>query len=170
MKRLCLITILILAISLKAKAPNLGTEYLEQRFNNYVQTILEEIALNKRIDTIVETIKFVESSGRYHLKGKSREYGAYQFTKATWRYYSYIFFKELLDITIPENQDKVARAKVEMLVKNDFTDEEIAAFWNSGTKDNWENKIGINKYGVRYNVPRYVEKFMKIKNELICYE
>jgi hypothetical protein len=169
MKKLCLITILILAISLNVKAPNLGKDYLEQRFETTVQTILDEINLNKRIDLLLETIKIVESRNRYNLKGGSMEYGAYQFTRATWKYYSYMFFKKLLDITIPENQDKVARAKVEMLVRNEFTNEEIAAFWNSGTRNNWETKVGTNKYGVKYSVPNYVKNFIKTKNELICY-
>jgi hypothetical protein len=169
MRKLCLIISLILVISLTSKAPNLDRTYLEQRFEHTVQTILNEIAFNKRVDLLLETIKYIESRNNYHLKGGSREYGAYQFTRATWRYYSYMFFKELLDITIPENQDKVARAKVEMLVKNGFTNEEIAAFWNSGTRNNWKTKIGINKYGVKYDVPKYVETFIKIKNELICY-
>ena len=58
----------------------------------------------------------------------------------------------------PENQDKIARKKIENLVKAGFTDSEIASFWNSGSLK-WEGKIGINKYGVKYNVPKYVENF-----------
>jgi hypothetical protein len=166
MRKLCLTLVFILVISLNSRAPNLDRTYLEQRFEHAVQTILDEIAFNKRVDLLLETIKYIESRNNYHLKGKSKEYGSYQFTRATWRYYSYMFFRELLDITIPENQDKVARSKVEMLVRNGFTNEEIAAFWNSGSRNNWQYKIGRNRYGVRYNVPRYVEKFIKIKNEL----
>jgi len=162
MRKLCLITILILAINLNVKAPTHSDDFITKR----TEQIFKEIDIKKRINLLLKTIKIIESRDNYHLKGLSGEYGAYQFTKSTWKYYSYIFFKELLDIKMPENQDKIAKAKIEMLVRNGFTNEEIAAFWNSGSKNNWETKVGINKYGVKYNVPRYVKDFIKIKNEL----
>jgi len=165
MKRICIILSLILAINLSSKAPTLDKEFLETRFNNNVK----EILLQDRINLILKTIRIIESRENYQLKGKSKEYGAYQFTKATWKYYSYVFFKKYLDIKIPENQDLVARAKVDMLVRNGFTNEEIASFWNSGSKK-WKGKIGTNKYGVKYNVPNYVNKFIKTKNLLKWYE
>lgn len=166
MKRLCLITTLFLGISLNTKAPNLHSEFLQFRFETTVNKILTEIALQERIDRLLKTIRIIETRENYQLKGKSREYGAYQFTPATWRWYCKMFFNETLDITVPENQDKVARAKLEMLVRNGFTDEEIASFWNSGRKE-WEGRVGINKYGVKYNVPKYVREFIKIKNNLV---
>lgn len=157
MRKLCIFLIL-LGISLNSFAPVLSRYYINERFDNTVK----EVLIEQRVDIILKTLRFIESRNDYSLSGASGEYGAYQFTSSTWKYYSYIFFKEYLDITIPDNQDKVARAKVRMLVDNNFTDEEIASFWNSGKKD-YKGRIGVNKYGVRYNVPEYVNKFINTK-------
>ena len=157
MKKICLIIFIVLGDHLTTLAPVLDGEYKNNRFEQIVKVIEEEIAFNKRVDLLLETIKIIESGGNYSIKGKSLEYGAYQFTSTTYRMYSYLYFKELLPMT-PENQDKIARKKIENLVKAGFTDSEIASFWNSGSPE-WEGKIGINKYGVKYNVPKYVENF-----------
>jgi len=168
MKRLCLIALLLLGVQLCLKAPNLNSAYIQFRFETEVQGILEEALLQERISHLLYTIRTIESRNTYTLKGQSGEYGAYQFTKATWTAYCLLYFKEVLDKTIPENQDKVAEKKIKFLVKQGFTDEQIAAVWNSGTPK-WEGKIGINKYGVKYNVPKYVRDFMVIKNKLTNY-
>ena len=164
MKKICLIIFIVLGAHLNTLAPVLNKEYRNNRFEQIVKIIEEEIAFNKRVDLLLQTIKIIESGGNYNIKGKSSEYGAYQFTSATYRMYSYLYFKKLLPMT-PENQDKIARKKVENLVKAGFTDSEIASFWNSGSPK-WEGKIGINKYGVKYNVPKYVEKFNKTIKKL----
>lgn len=157
MKKICLIIFIVLGGHLNTLAPVLDGEYRNNRFEQIVKVIEEEIAFNKRVDLLLQAIKIIESRGNYSVKGESSEYGAYQFTNATYRMYSYLYFKELLPMT-PENQDKIARKKIENLVKAGFTDSEIASFWNSGSPK-WEGKIGINKYGVKYNVPKYVENF-----------
>lgn len=164
MKKICLIIFIVLGGRLNTLAPVLDREYRNNRFEQIVKVIEEKIAFNKRVDLLLQTIKIVESGGDYTVKGKSSEYGAYQFTSATYKMYSYLYFKELLPMT-PENQDKIARKKIENLVKTGFTDSEIASFWNSGSPK-WEGKIGINKYGVKYNVPKYVEKFDKTIKKL----
>jgi hypothetical protein len=157
MKKICLIIFIVLGAHLNTLAPILDKEYRNNRFEQIVKIIEEEIAFNKRVDLLLQAIKIVESGGDYTIKGKSGEIGAYQFTRATYRMYSYLYFKELLPMT-PENQDKIARKKIENLVKAGFTDSEIASFWNSGSPK-WKGKVGVNKYGVKYNVPKYVEKF-----------
>lgn len=164
MKKICLIIFIVLGARLITLAPVLDKEYKNNRFEQIVKVIEEKIAFNKRVDLLLETIKIIESGGNYNTKGKSLEYGAYQFTNATYRMYSYLYFKELLPMT-PENQDKIARKKVENLVKAGFTDSEIASFWNSGSPK-WEGKIGVNKYGVKYNVPKYVSDFNNTLNKL----
>lgn len=168
MKKVCGIIILILLINLGAHqdslAPVLSIEYRDSRFNTTVKLIEEEIVFNKRVSILLKAIKLVESKGDYTAKGESGEKGAYQFTNATYRMYSYLYFKELLPMT-PENQDKIATKKIENLVRAGFTDSEIASFWNCGSPK-WEGKIGVNKYGVKYNVPQYVKNINKAIKKL----
>ena len=140
-------------IAINIYAPTLDQE--EQR-NARMEEEMRRIEREKRIDLLLEAIRIVESGGVYDTKGASGEYGAYQFTKPTWRMYSYLYFREILDMT-PENQDKVARRKVEKLVDNGFSDKEIASFWNSGRRD-WRGRVGVNQWGVRYDVPNHVRK------------
>jgi hypothetical protein len=118
-----------------------------------IETAMER---ENRIERLLYAIREVESGGNYEMVGGSREYGAYQFTMATWRMYTFLYFREILEMS-PENQDRVARQKVENLVDAGFSDREIASIWNCGKPD-WEGRIGVNRYGVRYNVPHHVEK------------
>ena len=119
-----------------------------------------EKARYQRVENILSTIRILESANDYSAEGGSGEYGAYQFKFSTFDKFSREYFGELLDIKIPENQDMVARKKVEALIDAGFSDTDIAAIWNSGSHLGWQNKAGVNKHGVRYNVPRYVEKFI----------
>lgn len=127
----------------------------------------EEIALHKeyyiklenKIELILQTIRWIESRGNYHIVGKSKEYGAYQFSPTTWKRHCHVFFGKELNIKDPANQDAVARMKVEKLLAKGYDIEQIASIWNSGRID-YEGRIGINKYGVKYNVPKYVNTFM----------
>lgn len=115
---------------------------------------IEDIALK-----IIKVIKSIESSGKYNAIGDSGEYGAYQIMKDTWKYWCIIYFGEILEPTI-ENQDKVALEVVKALLIREHSPKEIASIWNCGSPK-WDGKIGVNKYGVNYNVPMYVNKFIK---------
>ena len=119
----------------------------------------------QRIDNILLSLRTIESHGDYEAVGGSGEYGAYQFTPESFAQYSYRHFGELLDITLPENQNKVARKKVEELIDNGYTEEQIASIWNSG-RASYEGRIGVNKFGIPYNVPKYVNKFIAVLNQI----
>ena len=153
-------TILFLAISMAVFAPY--NPYRKETTDQVREMLLIEQEREQRIENLLKTLRIVESSERYHVCGGSGEYGAYQFMPGTWAIYSYMFFGELLDIKIPENQDKVARLKIQRFVNKGYSDVDIAALWNSGTKDNWETRIGVNSAGVAYSVPAYIEKFINI--------
>lgn len=103
-------------------------------------------------DAMAEAIKTVESGGNYAAKGASGEYGAYQIMPGTWKEWA-----GDLEPT-PENQDKVAKKKLGEWIKKGMTAEQIAAKWNSGSEKGWEKKVGVNKLGVAYDVPAYVNK------------
>ena len=112
------------------------------------------------INNILHVIRIVESQGNYSAKGKSKEYGAYQFTATTWRAYCYKYFGKHLMPSV-ENQDLVAYLKVSELVDKGYSLAEIASIWNSGSPQ-WKNRIGVNQYGVKYNVPKYVSKVVQL--------
>lgn len=115
-------------------------------------------------DDIANAIKQVESGGNYDSKGGSGENGAYQFMPSTWASWSKEYAAEVLGKSIgnmkmtPENQDAVAKWKIQQWLNQGLNAEQIAAKWNSGSETGWENKIGTNSKGVAYNVPAYVSK------------
>ena len=129
---------------------NLTIEQIEQNIaeNQYYQDIWD----------IVNTIKQVESGGRYDIPGKSREYGAYQFTPATWKRLCLKFKTGIIDWESIENQDRIAYEQVKWLISKGLSPEQIASYWNCGSKK-WKGKRGRNKYGVKYDVPQYISKF-----------
>ncbi|MFP4025765.1 MAG: transglycosylase SLT domain-containing protein [Thiohalospira sp.] len=115
-----------------------------------------------RINNLLAALRTIESNNTYNAKGSSGEYGAYQFMPETWDIYCYMFFGKQLDITNPKNQDIIAYKKIENLINKGYSNSEIAATWNSGNAQNWQSKIGVNSYGISYNVPAYVDNFLTI--------
>lgn len=115
-------------------------------------------------DDIANAIKQVESGGNYNAKGGSGENGAYQFMPSTWAEWSKDYASQVLGQSVgnmkmtPENQDAVARWKIQSWLDQGLNAEQIAAKWNSGSETGWEAKIGTNSKGVAYNVPAYVSK------------
>lgn len=164
MKRVILKGVVLLLLSMivyGVYAPNLRDEFKAKRDNFLLTQFLEKQKLEIRITRLTSVFKIVESSNRYHVIGQNGEYGAYQFSEDTWAYYCRVFFGRILDITTPSNQDLVARAKIEHLIKKGYSDAQIASIWNCGSS-NWEGKVGVNSAGVKYDVPAYVNKFLKL--------
>lgn len=122
--------------------------------------------LNRKVFLIAETLKKIESNKDYNAIGASDEFGAYQIQKETWKYWCKKHFDAdtIMKMT-PENQDKMAYIVIESLVDKGYSPKQIASIWNCNSPK-WEGKIGINRYGVKYNVPLYVEKFSKVYNNL----
>ena len=156
MQKALIIAILILNGG-KVYAPSVKQKY-EAEIDQYKEFHIE-YQYTKKIELILETIRWIESRNNYHIKGGSREYGAYQFTPSTWRDHCKLFFGRQLNIKSPANQDVIAQMKIERLIDKGYELDEIASIWNSGSPK-WKGKIGVNRYSVQYNVPRYVRKFM----------
>jgi hypothetical protein len=57
----------------------------------------------------------------------------------------------------PSNQNAVAYTVLKSWRDQGLNPAQIAAKWNSGSETGWENKIGVNSAGVKYNVPQYVK-------------
>jgi hypothetical protein len=105
----------------------------------------------------MDAIKSIESGGDYNAQGASGEFGAYQFMPDTWASWSKEVFGEPVQPT-PENQDRVARAKIQEWVKQGYDPRQVASLWNSGKPD-WSGNKGVNDQGVEYDTPAYVQKF-----------
>ncbi len=154
MKRLLLLLIFVVGVWVNSYAPQ--KEKIGDRYVRYEKTRMEQ-----RVSLLCRAILYLETKGNYHLPGLSGEYGGYQFLPDTWKYYCRVLVGKQLDITIPENQDLIARLKIKGLINAGYTDEQIAAIWNCGYS-NYENRKGVNKYGVPYDVPEYVNKIMDL--------
>jgi hypothetical protein len=104
-------------------------------------------------------MRTIESGGKYNIKGASGENGAYQFMPATWKAWA---GKHLGDPNAPmtaENQNFIAYQQVKGWKDEGLTPYQILSKWNSGGT-NYEGKVGVNKMGVKYDVPAYVSRGM----------
>lgn len=114
--------------------------------------------LDPSILALTKAIGQSESSGSYTAKGKSGEYGAYQYTAPTWASDSQKYLGQAvpLEQSTPAQQDEVAYKKVQDLGKQGYKPDQIASIWNSGKPD-YQGNIGTNSYGVKYDTPAYVK-------------
>jgi uncharacterized protein YidB (DUF937 family) len=118
------------------------------------QPDIQAIALTK-------AIRQKESGGNYSAIGDAgTSTGAYQYQKSTWNGFS----KEILGVDnapmTPENQNAVTYGMVKKWKDSGLGPAQIAAKWNSGSENGWENKVGtttINGQQIQYNTPKYVQ-------------
>jgi len=120
-----------------------------------------------------KAIRRTESSDNFTSEGQSGEYGAYQFTKDFWeenapKYLGEQYKDFNYENLTPENQNKVAYHRVKELKDQGYKPDQIAGIWNHGSPD-YQNAVGVNKYGVAYDTPAYVNKvrqeYEKLKQE-----
>ena len=78
-----------------------------------------------------------------------------QFLPSTWKLWSTDVYGEVREQT-PGRERYVAYKKVEKWLEQGYNASQIAAIWNSGSPHNWQTKVGVNKHGVPYDVPKYV--------------
>lgn len=164
MKKLLISIVLVFMFAMNL-TPNNSLSYCVERNNKITNNLLAENELNMKVQLILKTIRIIESGENYDCVGKSKEYGAYQFTQSTWRLYSNRYYGEILDIKLKENQDMVSEQKIRNLIEMGFELDEIASFWNSGRRT-YRNNRGVNSFGVNYNVPQYVNKFLVVYEKL----
>lgn len=118
-----------------------------------------------RVAAIVKAIALTENGGKIPkeaVAGQSGEMKSiFQYTPGTWKMYS----KQILGKEVPLDKGSetvVTYGKVHDMLQQGLSPEEIASVWNSGRPDAYlQGKVGINKYGVKYDVPGYVAKFKK---------
>ena len=122
----------------------------------------EKIDFYREILRIYNAIADVETphiKDKYDALGKSGEYGKLQWRWSTWVFYCLKYEGKILDISIPKNQDKISIKKIDEHLNKGYNPAQIASIWNCGSP-RWQGKIGTNKYGIKYNVPRYVKQFL----------
>lgn len=120
----------------------------------------QQSALDQDVVNLAKAIRETETRGQkdpYTAKGASGEFGAYQYTKGTWAGDAEAFLgKDIpLEQADRETQNEVAYKKLKSLKDQGYNPGQIASIWNSGGPE-WEGKVGVNKYGVKYDVPKYV--------------
>lgn len=125
--------------------------------------------LDPTIVNMARAIKSVETANApdpYTAKGKSGEYGAYQYTPETWSGDS----KKYLGQDVPleqatiEQQNKVAYGKIKDLKAQGYNPMQVASVWNSGKPDPTGN-VGTNKAGVHFDTPQYAKSVVSAYNQ-----
>lgn len=109
---------------------------------------------------IANAIMKVESGGR-QVSGASGEFGAFQFMPETWKIVSRQMTGQVLPQT-PENEYRVAVAKVQDLLNKGYNAEQIALVWNTslgGAEKPFVRK-GVNSKGVAYDSGAYARKVL----------
>lgn len=121
--------------------------------------------LDPQVVNLAKAIRKTESNGNFQAKGGSGEYGAYQYTKGTWDSDAKKYgVNAQLEQATPQQQNEVAYKKLLDLKNQGHNPAQIASIWNSGQPE-WEGKVGTNKYGVHYDVPKYVDSVTKAYQE-----
>lgn len=124
-------------------------------------TIGSAPALDPTIVNLAQAIRHTETKGAtdpYTAKGASGEFGAYQYTPDTWAKDVKTFTGKEVPLQSADKliQNEVAYKKLESLKNQGYNVGQIASIWNSGSPD-WQGKTGTNKFGVKYDVPKYVD-------------
>lgn len=118
--------------------------------------------LDPQIINLTKAIRQVESGGNFNIKGKSGEYGAYQFTTPTWNAQSAKFGINVpLEKATPQQQNEVAYKQVAEWKAKGYNVGQIASMWNAGQgRPNayLEDHKGTNSYGVDFNTPEYAKQ------------
>lgn len=125
---------------------------------------------NKQLDpqvvNLAKAIRQTESGGNWSAKGKSGEYGAYQFTPETWSESSkkYLGQEIPLEKATPQQQNEVVYKRIKEWKDSGKNVGQIASMWNAGEGEpdaytgkfsNGQPSVGKNKKGVSFDVPSY---------------
>lgn len=119
--------------------------------------------LDPKVMALAKSIRQVESGGNYKARGQSGEFGAYQFTPATWAGASrkYLGRDVPLESSTPEEQNEVVYRRVKEWKDRGFDVGQVASMWNAGEgrpNAHLEGHAGVNSYGVSYDTGAYARK------------
>lgn len=118
--------------------------------------------LDPQVLNLAKAIRRTEtgsSSDPYNQKGASGEFGAYQFMPKTYKNLAKQHLGDENAQPTIENQNKIAYSEIKRLKDSGYNPAQIASYWNSGNPDTYKTGgVGVNKHGVKYDVPAYVSK------------
>lgn len=124
-------------------------------------------SLDPQAVMMAKAIRQTESGGNPTAKGKSGEYGAYQYTPKTWAGDSVAAGINVpLEKATLEQQNQVAYTKIKALKDKGLNIGQVASSWNAGEGEsdaytgkfsNGKPSSGKNNYGVQYDVPAYAK-------------
>jgi len=130
--------------------------------------------LDKDVINIAKAIRQSESGGDFKAKGKSGEYGAYQFTPDTWKAQASKYGITVpIEQATPQQQNEVAYRKIKEWKDSGKNVGQVASMWNAGeaepdaytgkfgvttkTHKAGDPSVGVNKFGAKYDVPAYAK-------------
>lgn len=123
--------------------------------------------LDPQVVNLAKAIRQTESGGNFNARGKSGEYGAYQFTAPTWqKEAAALGINVPVDKATPQQQNQVAYTQLKRWKDAGYNPGQIASMWNAGetepnayqgTFSNGKPSVGINSHGVHYDVPAYAK-------------
>lgn len=133
--------------------------------------------LDPTVVNLAKAIRQQESGGDFTIKGKSGEYGGYQFTPDTWNGTAPKYgIKVPIQQATPEQQNAVAYNQIKAWKDEGKDVTQIASMWNAGQgePDAYTGKFstgkpstGTNSFGVKYDVPSYVKA---VANNYLTYK
>ena len=94
----------------------------------------------------------LESGGHCDVRGKTGEYGCFQFMPGTWRYWSQHVLGYIADQS-PVNEYYVAVHKIQYHLNQGHDEGNILLIWNQGNAG--ACKRGVNASGVAYDSCSY---------------
>jgi hypothetical protein len=125
-------------------------------------TQAQPVALDPDVVNLAKAIRQAEG-GNYQAKGKSGEYGAYQWMPGTWAADSAQYLGQAVPFgtATPAEQNEVAYKKLAAWKAAGYNVGQIASMWNAGGghPDAYlQNYQGTNSKGVSYNTPAYAKE------------
>ena len=129
-------------------------------------------ALDPQVVAMAKAIAQNESNTNYNDKGKSGEFGAYQWMPATWKADSQKYLGQNVPFgqATPQQQNQVAYRKIAAWKAAGYGPAQIASMWNSGDSDAYKGTFANGKpsrssapdgqpnaEGVNYDVPAYAK-------------
>lgn len=130
--------------------------------------------LDPQVVALAKSIRKIESGGNFTARGKTGEYGAYQYMPDTWNQWSkqYLGRNVPLEKATPAEQNEVAYKKIKEMKDRGFNVGQVASSWNAGEgrKDAYrEGFKGVNSKGVAFDTGAYAEKvareYQQLKNQ-----
>lgn len=127
--------------------------------------------IDPQVKSLVSAIGRAEtgdpSPDAYSKRGKSGEFGRYQFMPETWKMWAKETLGDENAQPTMENQNKIAYTKVKQWKDAGLNPAQIASKWNSGDENAYKkNHAGVNAQGVAYDTPAYTAKVSQYYNEL----